>query len=417
MKIDVITIFPEYLDPLRHALLGKAIENGQLSVGVHNLRDWASGVHQAVDDSPYGGGPGMVMMPTVWGAALEDVIAGKTAGDELQSAELHRGQARHDEVHGIQSRGYSAEAQRDADDDRPLLIVPTPSGTPFTQEMARRWSNEEHVIFACGRYEGIDQRVIDDAERYARVEEVSIGDYVLIGGEVAVLVMAEAMVRLIPGVLGNSESHEDDSFSHGLLEGPSYTKPRVWRGMEVPEPLTSGNHKRIAQFHHNEAVKKTARVRPEIFRQLMELGELSQEDIRLGATEYPVRTRMQVLVRQKEMTSALERMEDYLAKHTVFVTDVRSAPVNLACDPSHALIDEFERTHDRPAISEEVFALEILSDTLLPAKEITSVVMELFEPGTPWMGTTVDVSQSPIAEDGTGILTSPLEADPSSFCQ
>ena len=169
MKIDVITIFPEYLDPLRHALLGKAIENGQLSVGVHNLRDWASGVHQAVDDSPYGGGPGMVMMPTVWGAALGDVIAGKTAGDELQSAELHRGQARHDEVHGIQSRGYSAEAQRDADDDRPLLIVPTPSGTPFTQEMARRWSNEEHVIFACGRYEGIDQRVIDDAERLSLI--------------------------------------------------------------------------------------------------------------------------------------------------------------------------------------------------------------------------------------------------------
>ncbi|EEI26813.1 MULTISPECIES: tRNA (guanosine(37)-N1)-methyltransferase TrmD [Corynebacterium] len=389
MKIDVITIFPEYLDPLRHALLGKAIENGQLSVGVHYLRDWASGVHQAVDDSPYGGGPGMVMMPTVWGAALEDVVAGKAAGDELQSAELHRGQARHDEVHDIESRGYSAEALRDANDDRPLLIVPTPSGTPFTQEMARRWSNEEHVIFACGRYEGIDQRVIDDAHRYARVEEVSIGDYVLIGGEVAVLVMAEAMVRLIPGVLGNSESHEDDSFSHGLLEGPSYTKPRVWRGMEVPEPLTSGNHKRIAKFHHDEAVKKTARVRPDIFHHLMETGELSKEDIRLGASQYPMRTRMQVLVREKEMNEALDRLAVHLAAYNIYVTEVQSNPVSLACDPSHSLLDEFERTHDRSAISEEVFTLEILTESLAPAKNLTSAVMELFEPGTPWMGTTV----------------------------
>ena len=176
MKIDVITIFPEYLDPLRHALLGKAIEDGQLSVDVHNLRDWASGVHQSVDDSPYGGGPGMVMLPTVWGDALEDVVAGKATGMELDSAELHRGQPRHDEVHDIQSRGYDSLASTSGD-HRPLLIVPTPSGTPFTQDMAREWSNEDHVIFACGRYEGIDQRVIDDAQRYARVKEVSIGDY------------------------------------------------------------------------------------------------------------------------------------------------------------------------------------------------------------------------------------------------
>ncbi|EPD69933.1 tRNA (guanosine(37)-N1)-methyltransferase TrmD [Corynebacterium pyruviciproducens] len=402
MKIDVITIFPEYLDPLRHALLGKAIEDGQLSVDVHNLRDWASGVHQSVDDSPYGGGPGMVMLPTVWGDALEDVVAGKATGMELDSAELHRGQPRHDEVHDIQSRGYDSLASTSGD-HRPLLIVPTPSGTPFTQDMAREWSNEDHVIFACGRYEGIDQRVIDDAQRYARVKEVSIGDYVLIGGEVAVLVMTEAMVRLIPGVLGNSESHEDDSFSHGLLEGPSYTKPRVWRGMEVPEPLTSGNHKRIAQFHHEEAVKKTARVRPDIFADLIEHGKLSKEDIRLGAAQYPLRTRMQVLVRQRDLDAALAKLEGSLERHNVFVSDVQTAPMNLACDPSHALIDEFERTHDRPATSEEVFTLDILVDSLAPAKEITGYVMELFPAGTPWMGTTMPALVSAplnVASDG-----------------
>ncbi|QTH58549.1 tRNA (guanosine(37)-N1)-methyltransferase TrmD [Corynebacterium hindlerae] len=258
MRLDVITIFPEYLEPLRHALLGKAIEKGILTVGVHNLRDWATDVHKSVDDTPYGGGPGMVMKPTVWGPALDDVAAGVT-GTELESAAPHVDKPRHDDLTGRNFAGYAGETG-----DKPLLIVPTPAGRPFTQEMARRWSNEEHIVFACGRYEGIDQRVVDDAANRYRVEEVSIGDYVLIGGEVAVLVMAEAITRLIPGVLGNASSHEEDSFSDGLLEGPSYTKPRVWRGLEVPEVLLSGNHKLVDEWRREQSLARTRERRPDL---------------------------------------------------------------------------------------------------------------------------------------------------------
>ena len=150
------------------------------------------------------------------------------------------------------------------DSDLPLLIVPTPAGKPFTQADAQAWSNEEHIVFACGRYEGIDQRVVDDAAQRYRVREVSIGDYVLIGGEVAVLVIAEAIVRLIPGVLGNRRSHEEDSFSDGLLEGPSYTKPRVWRGLEVPPVLFSGNHALVDRWRRDQGLLRTQAVRPEL---------------------------------------------------------------------------------------------------------------------------------------------------------
>lgn len=276
MRLDVITIFPEYLEPLRHALLGKAIESGILQVGVHNLRSWTKDVHQAVDDSPYGGGPGMVMKPEVWGPALDDVAAG--TGVVAESADLtssvpHRSSA-------------SSSIVSDAKDERPgvennktpLLIVPTPAGTPFTQDMAERWSQEDHLVFACGRYEGIDQRVVDEAARTYRVEEVSIGDYVLIGGEVAVLVMAEAVVRLIPGVLGNQASHQEDSFQDGLLEGPSYTKPRLWREHEVPPVLLSGNHKKVDRWRRDQALLRTAQRRPELLEQLRAAGELSPRD-------------------------------------------------------------------------------------------------------------------------------------------
>ena len=211
MNLDVITIFPEYLAPLRTALLGRAIDRGLVRVGVHDLRSWTHDVHKAVDDSPYGGGPGMVMKPTVWGDALDDVLT-----------------------------------------DESVLVVPTPAGVPFTQRTAERWSQERHLVFACGRYEGIDQRVFDDAARRVRVEEVSIGDYVLIGGEAAVLVMTEAVVRLLPGVLGNQRSHEEDSFSDGVLEGPSYTRPVSWRGLDVPEVLLSGDHGRIAAWRREQ---------------------------------------------------------------------------------------------------------------------------------------------------------------------
>lgn len=259
LRMDVVTIFPEYLDPLRHALLGKAIEDGTLEVGVHDLRQWASGGHKAVDDTPYGGGPGMVMKPDVWGVALDAVAGGDVRAQSLTSATPHLKDARHDEILGVEKQSYEGEAG-----ELPLLIVPTPAGRTFTQDDARAWSNEEHIVFACGRYEGIDQRVIDDAAHRYRVREVSIGDYVLIGGEVAVLVLAEAVVRLIPGVLGNRRSHEDDSFSDGLLEGPSYTKPREWRGLTVPEVLLSGNHAKVERWRRDQALLRTQARRPEL---------------------------------------------------------------------------------------------------------------------------------------------------------
>ena len=270
LRLDVITIFPEYLDPLRHALLGKAIEQGILAVGVHDLRDWATGNHKSVDAPPLGGGPGMVMKPEVWGPALDDVATGR-AGTDLESAAAHRNdKPRHDEVHAVAPRPYDGGE----DASKPLLIVPTPAGKPFTQADAQAWSREEHIVFACGRYEGIDQRVFEDAAKRYRVREVSIGDYVLIGGEVAVLVIAEAVTRLIPGVLGNTESHEDDSFSDGLLEGPSYTKPRVWRGIEAPAVLTSGDHAKVAAWRREQSLKRTRDVRPD----LLEATPLSDED-------------------------------------------------------------------------------------------------------------------------------------------
>ncbi|QZH58573.1 tRNA (guanosine(37)-N1)-methyltransferase TrmD [Mycolicibacterium farcinogenes] len=223
MRIDVVTIFPAYLDPIRQSLPGKAIDAGILSVAVHDLRNWTHDVHRSVDDSPYGGGPGMVMKAPVWGAALDEICSDKT-----------------------------------------LLVVPTPAGRLFTQAVAERWSTESHLVFACGRYEGIDQRVADDAARRMRVEEVSIGDYVLNGGESAALVMIEAVVRLMPDVLGNPASHQQDSHSDGLLEGPSYTRPQSWRGLDVPEVLLSGDHAKVAAWRHEQALQRTRERRPDL---------------------------------------------------------------------------------------------------------------------------------------------------------
>jgi tRNA (guanine37-N1)-methyltransferase len=227
MQIDVVTIFPEYLAPLRAALLGKAIDKGLISVGVHDLRDWTQDVHKAVDDSPYGGGPGMVMKPDIWGQALDDVCTDSTR-----------------------------------------LIVPTPAGRPFTQALAHEYAGESHLVFACGRYEGIDQRVVDDAARRVRVDEVSIGDYVLVGGEVAVLAIVEAVARLLPGVLGNPKSHAEDSFQDGLLEGPSYTRPEVWRELAVPDVLRSGNHKLINRWRRDQSLVRTFQRRPDLLEAL-----------------------------------------------------------------------------------------------------------------------------------------------------
>jgi tRNA (guanine37-N1)-methyltransferase len=223
MRIDVVTIFPHYLDPLRQSLPGKAIDAGIVALAVHDLRRWTHDVHRSVDDSPYGGGPGMVMKAPVWGEALDEICS-----------------------------------------DGTLLIVPTPAGRLFDQTDAQRWSSEEHLVFACGRYEGIDQRVVDDAARRMRVEEVSIGDYVLPGGESAALVMIEAVVRLLPDVLGNPSSHQDDSHSNGLLEGPSYTRPPSWRGFDVPEVLLSGDHAKIAAWRHEQGLQRTRERRPDL---------------------------------------------------------------------------------------------------------------------------------------------------------
>ena len=239
MRIDVVTIFPAYLAPLREALLGRAVERGLVDLAVHDLRTWTHDVHQAVDDAPYGGGPGMVMRPQVWGEALDAVLAA---------------------------------------DPRPSrLVVPTPAGRPFTQATAQAWAGEQRLVFACGRYEGIDQRVVDDAAARMPVEEVSIGDYVLVGGEAAVLVIVEAVARLLPGVLGNPVSAAQDSFSDGLLEGPSYTRPEVWRGHAVPAVLRSGNHAAVARWRRDRALERTAVRRPELLAALPD-GALDAAD-------------------------------------------------------------------------------------------------------------------------------------------
>ncbi|MFJ1755754.1 tRNA (guanosine(37)-N1)-methyltransferase TrmD [Kitasatospora sp. NPDC088134] len=236
MRIDVVTIFPEYLEPLNVSLVGKARARGQLDVHLHDLRQWTTDIHRTVDDTPYGGGPGMVMKPEPWGAALDAVLA---AGAESGSA-----------------------------GEVPTLVVPTPSGRPFTQELAQDLAARRWLAFAPARYEGIDRRVIEEAATRMPVVEASIGDYVLAGGEVAVLVMVEAIARLLPGVLGNAESHRDDSFAPGamadLLEGPVYTKPAEWRGREVPEILLSGHHGKIAQWRREQAFARTLANRPDL---------------------------------------------------------------------------------------------------------------------------------------------------------
>ncbi|MER7572811.1 tRNA (guanosine(37)-N1)-methyltransferase TrmD [Streptomyces sp. NPDC126514] len=234
MRLDVVTIFPEYLEPLNVSLVGKARARGQLNVQVHDLRGWTYDRHNTVDDTPYGGGPGMVMKTDPWGDALDSVLAD----------------------------GYETGSHA------PTLIVPTPSGRPFTQELAVELSTRPWLIFTPARYEGIDRRVIDEYATRMPVHEVSIGDYVLAGGEAAVLVMTEAVARLLPGVLGNAESHRDDSFAPGamasLLEGPVYTKPPEWRGRGIPDVLVSGHHGKIARWRRDEALKRTTAHRPDL---------------------------------------------------------------------------------------------------------------------------------------------------------
>jgi tRNA (guanine37-N1)-methyltransferase len=237
MRIDVLTIFPGYLAPLDEALVGRARRAGRIDLRVHDLRRWASGVHKAVDDSPYGGGPGMVMVAPVWGAALDEV---------------------------------TGSGEGESDDAVPRLLVPTPAGPPLTQERAAGWATEPWLVLACGRYEGIDARVTADAARRMPVEEFSLGDYVLAGGEVAALVAVEAVSRLLPGVLGNPASAELDSFSDGLLEAPSYTRPESWRDLDVPDVLRGGDHGAVARWRRDRSLERTAAVRPDLLDALLD---------------------------------------------------------------------------------------------------------------------------------------------------
>lgn len=225
MRVDVVTIFPEFFSVLDVSLLGRARRADLLDVRVHDLRDWTHDRHRTVDDTPAGGGAGMVMKPEPWGEALDELLAG---------------------AEGV------------------TVLVPSPAGELFRQPLAREFATRERLIICCGRYEGIDQRVVDEAAHRMPVDEVSIGDYVLIGGEAAVLVMAEAVVRLLPGVLGNPASAQQDSFSDGLLEGPSYTRPVTWRGHDVPDVLRSGNHGAIARWRRDRALERTAERRPDL---------------------------------------------------------------------------------------------------------------------------------------------------------
>jgi len=224
MRIEAVSIFPDYFQPLELSLLGKAQNAGLVSFAAHDLRTWTHDRHRTVDDTPYGGGAGMVMKPEPWGEAFDQLIG----------------------------------------DSEPVVIFTTPAGTSFTQQLATELAVSDHIIFACGRYEGIDQRVIEHTKTRAKVLEVSIGDYVLNGGEVAAMVMIEAITRLIPGFMGNSESIVEESHSDGLLEYPSYTKPSSWRDLEVPAVLLSGHHAEIQKWRRDQQVERTKQNRPDL---------------------------------------------------------------------------------------------------------------------------------------------------------
>ncbi len=279
MRVDIVTIFPDYLSPLTLSLVGKARERGLLDVRLHDLRSFTDDVHRSVDDTPYGGGPGMVMRPEPWGEALDAVVGrGTRVGGEALDAVVGRGT----DVGGACLDAMTVDA-----DVLPLLIVPTPAGVPFTQARAEAYAQEPWLAFACGRYEGIDYRVVEDARRRMRVDELSIGDYVLGGGEAAALVVLEAVVRLLPGVVGNAESLVDESHVAGLLEGPAYTKPPSWRGLEVPAVLTSGNHAQIARWRRDEALRRTAERRPDL---LAALGADTVSDPDAAVIEETIRS-------------------------------------------------------------------------------------------------------------------------------
>ncbi|MFD0704399.1 tRNA (guanosine(37)-N1)-methyltransferase TrmD [Alloscardovia venturai] len=247
MLIDIISVFPEYFDVFNLSLLGKAQDKGLLTFNVHNLRDWTHDVHHSVDDTPVGGGAGMVMKPEVWANCLDDLLDIPPLED-ISDADPHIGENSHT-----------------------TLVFPNPSAPTFTQADATELSYTDHLIFGCGRYEGYDGRIpaYYKAQGFD-VREYSIGDYVLNGGEVAVSVMVEATTRLIDGFMGNRDSIVKESYtgSEGLLEHRQYTKPTSWRGMDVPEILLSGHHANIDRFRRDEELRRTSDIRPDIIEKL-----------------------------------------------------------------------------------------------------------------------------------------------------
>jgi tRNA (guanine37-N1)-methyltransferase len=287
VRIDIVSIFPAYLEPLRLSLPGKALDNGLLELAVHDLRDWTTDRHRTVDDTPYGGGAGMVMKPEPWGDALDALAP-----------------------------------------DGATLVVPTPAGVPFTQAIAAELSTRERLVFACGRYEGIDQRVLDEAGGRLEVRELSLGDYVLNGGEVAALAMVEAVVRLIPGFMGNAESLAEESHENGLLEYPVFTKPATWRGHEVPEVLLSGDHGRIAEWRHEQAVRRTAQRRPDLAHPAVTLDDIEVRHAQPSDLGELFTLQRACWVQERDanpdveipaLTEDLDTMRDWLARDHVLV--------------------------------------------------------------------------------------------------
>jgi tRNA (guanine37-N1)-methyltransferase len=291
VRIDVLTIFPDYLAPLELSLAGKARDKGLIDVRVHDLRDWTRDRHRTVDDTPYGGGAGMVMKPEPWGEAFDALL----------------------EDGGVEGA---------------TVVFTTPSGQPFTQSVARDLATKERLVFACGRYEGIDQRVIDEVSTRAEVREISLGDYVLNGGEVAALAITEAVVRLVPGFMGNAASLVEESHEDGLLEYPVYTKPASWRDREVPPVLLSGDHAAIAAWRHDQAVRRTAQRRPDLVH-----GSVLLDDVQIRPAEPADAGELYVLqlacwvaeqhdnpgVRIPALHETLDDLRGWLARDTVLV--------------------------------------------------------------------------------------------------
>lgn len=263
MKIDIVSVFPEYFEVLNLSLLGKAQTKGLVEVTAHNLRDWTHDVHHSVDDTPVGGGAGMVMKPEVWSECLDELL-------QLQPATIENTKNMENMKDSAES-GNSGKTDTAQSSAGPVLIFPNPSAPLFTQQDATELSHADHLLFGCGRYEGYDARI----PQYYRaqgidVREYSIGDYVLNGGEVAVSVMLEAITRLLPGFMGNAESIVEESYTgeNALLEHRQYTKPAEWRGIKVPDVLLSGNHAKVDRFRRDEALQKTDELRPDLIEAL-----------------------------------------------------------------------------------------------------------------------------------------------------